>query len=157
MSLIATQVVDRLCFDGRGKNCYLPQSVYQARDNCDVVGSKEARSPRRISSSCKGRMERDIYHAIQAHSLIATFTILDFVVRKRQFTNATCVIRITHVLSHCVWLDNHFQYGRRPRSNVWTDGGRGACFLVPYASADRHGMSTHFSSLFCVGHYSAFG
>ena len=118
MSLIATQVVDRLCFDGRGKNCFLPQSVYQARANYDVVGSKDSRSPSRISSSGKGRMERDIYHAIQAHSLIATFTILDFVVRKRQFTNATCVIRITHVLSHCVWLDNHFQDGRRPRSNI---------------------------------------
>lgn len=118
ISLIATQFVERLCFDGRGKNCFLPQSVYQAHANCDVVGSKNFRSPRRISSSCKGRMGRDIYHAIQVHSLIATFTILDFVVRKRQFANATCVIRITHVLSHCVWLDNHFQYGRRPRSNI---------------------------------------
>ncbi len=63
-------------------------------------------------------MGRDIYHAIQAHILITTFTILDFVVRKRQYPNATCVIRITHVLSRCVLLDNHFQYGRRPRSNI---------------------------------------
>ncbi len=116
--LIATQFVDRLCFDGRGKNCFLPQSVYQARANCDVVGSKNSRSPRRISSLCKGRMGRDIFHAIQAHILIATFTILAFVVRKRQFANATCVIGITHVLSPCVWLDNHFQHGRRPRSNL---------------------------------------
>ena len=63
-------------------------------------------------------MGRDIFHAIQAHILIATFTILAFVVRKRQFANATCVIGITHVLSPCVWLDNHFQHGRRPRSNL---------------------------------------
>ena len=63
-------------------------------------------------------MGRDIYHAIQAHILITTFTILDFVVRKKQFTNATCVIGITHVLSPCVWLDNYFQHGHRPRSNL---------------------------------------